>query len=579
MRISTLRHPEYTDDANDMNKWRLTAKGGRHFIDAYLRRFSNREDNNDFADRKAISYCPAFGKAALNKLKNTFYSRMSEIVRRDGPQSYIDCCEAKGGGVDRYGSSMSTFMGQDVLFELMSMRRVGVFVDRNPFTNGETKAANKGNNPYLYYYRTEDILTWDYEFCEGEYVYKNVLLRDYVDDYDEDTGMIKGVTTRYRQVWMGRDDGKVHIQFWIESSSTTDKDEKYGPEQILDLPRIPFVFGGLQESLLADVCDYQVAMLNVASADINYVYKANFPFYTEEYDAASESVYTRRPAPGPPVLDANGVPVVPHPTDGTTQAAGVASAQNEISVGTVRGRRYPRGGKPPQFIAPPTEPLMASIAKQNQMKDEIFQLIDLAASRAQPQHASAQSKQMDDRGLESGLSYIGLELEYMEREIAKIWASYENGDPATVAYPTKYTLKSDQDRIDQAKALNEVKSSAPSRLFAKEVGKQIVEVMLADKIPIETIEKIKIEIDKAAYISSDPELIKVASELGMVDATTGSNALGFEGEKVVPKAQEEHAKRLKEISDAQSKENPAARGVPDKAPTAGKDKAAKDGNA
>jgi len=60
----------------------------------------------------------------------------------------------------------------------------------------------------------------------------------------------------------------------------------------------------------------------------------------------------------------------------------------------------------------------------------------------------------------------------------------------------------------------------------------------------------------------------------MVDAVTGSNALGFKGETIVPKAQKEHAERLKLIAESQA----PARGVDDLGPIKGKEAAAKEGN-
>lgn len=574
MRISTLRHPQYTDNAYDFNRWRLCAKGGRHFIDFFLRRFNRRETHQDFEDRRFISYAPSFAKAALNKLKNTFYSRMSEIQRSGGPQSYIDAIEGLIGGVDRYGGSMNKFIGSEVLFELMAMRRVGVYVDREP-NIGPTKAQLAGSSPYLYHYKTEDILTWDYTFQDGEYIYKNVLLRDYDYTYDNDSGMVEGVTCRYRQVWRDEKEDNVKVQFWLENRDVNaTEDIPDGDVIVLDLRRIPFVFAGLQESLLNDVCDYQVALLNIASADINYVFKANFPFYTEEYDPAAENVYQRRPIPGPAQKK---VPI--NPDDGTEMSVEDSDTdRTQINVGTMQGRRFPKGAKPPQFIAPPTEPLKASIEKQEQMKAEILQLIDLAAAQAKPMHASAESKQLDDRGLESGLSYIGLELEYLEREIAKIWAEYEGGEPANIKYPIKYTLKSDKDRVEEATALDKLKLSAPSKTYSKEVAKQVVQVMLADKVPTETIEKINQEIDEANYTTGDPNTINIAMQNGLADAKTASDALGFDGATAVPLAQKEHAARLALVQASQSPNNAAARGNDDKAPVQGKDKLAKDGN-
>ncbi len=582
MRISTVRHPEYRDDENDFFKWRLCYKGGRHFIDTYLVRFSRREDDTAFRERRKMTYAPTFAKAAINKLKNTFYSRMGEIKRLGGPESYQEAIEGEGSGVDLFGSSMDAFIGQEVLEELMSMRRVGVYVDRKPLS-GPLLSDNKNNQPYLYMYKTEDILTWNYIYQDGEYVYKNVLLRDYENEIDDATGMVTGQYCRYRQVWLA-DDGLVHVQFWIEAEEeqgrpAPEQDVKVGDEIITELTRIPFVYAGLKESLLADVADYQIAMLNIASADVNYVYRANFPFYTEEFDPLAEGVYNRRPPPGQPNRDpAHPGNLIPDPENGTAFRSRQAS-DDEINVGSMQGRRYPKGAERPGFIAPPTEPLLASMKKQEQMKNEIYELVDIAASQAQPQHASADSKQMDNQGLESGLSYIGLELEYLENEIAKVWAMYEGTDAAVVNYPETYRLKSDGERVDEATKLDGIKSSVPSRTFAKEVGKQITTVMLKDKVDDDVIDIINAEIDAAKYVSSDPNLIQIASELGMVDAETGSDALGFIGKEVVPKAQKEHADRLAEIAKSQAGPPGAARGNPDGGPIKGAAAQSKAGNA
>lgn len=559
MRITTIRHPEYAIDYADYLKWRLTYMGGRNFIDQYLLKYSKREDDNAFKDRRCLSYVPAYAKAAINKLKNTMYSRMVEIARNGGPESYISACLSKEGGVDRHGSSMNTFMGSMVLPELMTMKSVGIYVDRAP-ANGPLLSNNKGNKPYLYTYKAEDILTWDFMYCDGEYRYKNVLLRDTYLAYDDKTGMVQGTAERYRQVFMGTD-GKVHVQYWLPAEDeAAEEDIKMGDEIVLELDRIPFVRVGLKASLLADVADYQVALMNLASSDVNYVFRANFPTYIEQEDPFAVSIYNRGGALPPNLQRPGGT----DPAEGSANHAATAAPSRESRSGALDGRTYTKGMDPPSYIAPSPEPLLASIQKQTQMKNEIFELVDIAASQAQPQHASAESKGMDDRGLESGLSMIGLELEYGEREVAKIWALYENNvEPAFVNYPSKFSLKTDQQRVQECESLDKIKGSAPSKQFGKEVAKVIATTMLGEKVHPDTLTKIHEEIDKAEFATSDRETITAAVEAGLCDAVTGSNALGFNGEKVVPLAQKEHAERLKRINDAQAANNPAARGVPD----------------
>jgi hypothetical protein len=157
--IAKIRHPQYSSISNDWTEWRLTFDGGKTFIDRYLEKYSAREDRNDFNRRKKYTYNPAFAEGAITDVKNSIYSRMTEITRTGGADSYRLAIQGKDGGVDLAGSSMNTFIGQQVLPELLTMARVGVFIDKGQLL-GETIADNRDNRPYLYYYKVEDIRSW-----------------------------------------------------------------------------------------------------------------------------------------------------------------------------------------------------------------------------------------------------------------------------------------------------------------------------------------------------------------------------------------------------------------------------------
>ena len=79
---------------------------------------------------------------------------------------------------------------------------------------------------------------------------------------------------------------------------------------------------------------------------------------------------------------------------------------------------------------------------------------------------SAESKQLDNQGLEAGLSYIGLVLENGERLISEYWSAYESIDPqgrqvATIKYPDRYSLKTDDDRITEVEQALEADEQVP----------------------------------------------------------------------------------------------------------------------
>lgn len=144
------------------------------------------------------------------------------------------------------------------------------------------------------------------------------------------------------------------------------------------------------------------------------------------------------------------------------------------------------------------------------------------------------------------------ELERLERIIGEIWNYYMQGEPIAVKYPRKYQLKTDKDRREDAKANTELAAKVPSKTFTKEMGKVTARMLLEQKVDDAILAKIDKEIDAADYLSSDAESISKDVEIGIVDKVTASNARGYDGEKVVPIAEKEHAKRLAEIQVAQT---------------------------
>lgn len=547
--IAEIMHPDYRVLITDYNKWRLTYLAGRRFIWAYLKRHSKRETPQEFLERKAMTYCPSFAKAAINEVMNSIYQRLSDIRRVGGDQTYIDGCKGENGGVDLHGSSMANFMGQSVLRELLPMKKVGIYVDM-PKLSGETVLDSYRDRPYVYLYPAEDIRTWSYQYQNGQYQYNNVLLRDAVQEVDPETGMPIGTQHRFRRVWLDTDG--VHIKFYTLSGDSD------GEEIVLPkLKRIPFITVELSDSLLVDIADYQIALLNLHSTDLAYMVKNNFAFYTEEYEPRADNFYTE----GKPV-------------NGESITGGVDGQNSkEIVVGNVSGRRYPKGFKTPQFIAPPVEPIELSMKKEQQMKDEMRQLIGLAVSTLTPQHASAPSKAMDQGSLESGLSVIGLTMEYAEREIAKIWGMYlgnDESDCATVNYPVKYALLSEDDRRKNVTLLSELQAVAPSVTYKKELGKQIAHCLLERKVDAEVLEKINNEIDAAPYIDGTALAVQGDVAAGIVSAETAAAARGYSNPaKEVETAKKEAADKLAVIAQHQQK---AVQGVPETQPPGGANK-------
>lgn len=562
-----IRHPDYMSNQESWRKWRLASEGGDRFLRQYLKRFSKREGDLEFAERKAITYVPAFAKAGLNEVKNAIYQRMTDITRDGGSQTYQDACAGINWGVDKMGNTMNSFMARRIIPDLIAMQRVGIYVDMPP-VNGPTKADSKGKRPYLCWYRTEDIFCWNVS-CDRPGEYNNILLGDTALEDDYDSWLPSAEVRRFRHMWVDPDDGFVRCQFYDLGGDRWYPDNYGGVtnEPIkLNIRRIPFLMLELSESLMADIANYQIALLNMASSDVAHAVKSNFPVYVEQFDPKTESPHIRQEAPNQYFQQSTGYQPL-----GAQVIVVNQENENNIKLGTNSGRKYPLGTNQPAFINPSSEPLQASMAKQAQMKAEIRELINLAISNLAPGSNGVAEVGFDSQSVESGLAYIGLELEVAERKIAEYWAMYEGTDDiARIFYPENYSLTSEEERIEAATEYLDLMPKLPSQTYQKEMAKQAVKKLLENKVSMTTLKKMYAEIDAAPVISTDPEVIKGDFESGLVGLETASKARGYPpGE--VEKAKKDHADRVATIAIAQSEgggagasaKNPQARGVKD----------------
>jgi hypothetical protein len=545
----------------EWEKFRLAFEGGIFFKSKYLKKFSTRENDNDFRDRSAISHVPAHAKAAILDIRNAIFKRMVDITRKDGPDSYSRAVVGLDRGVDGKGNSMNSFIGQVILPELLVLGRVGVYVDKPQIlTDRLSLAEARKYTPYLYHYQAEDIFSWHYNDLNQLDV---VLLRDHDFTTDPDTGLIDGEVENFRLLKLVEIDGvnKVELSRFglsqrgagigsagvVANRSANPPLTQIEPPVILDLPEIPFVLMELDTSLMTDIADYQISLLNLASSDVNYALKSNFPFYTEQFHPATELSNLRTPG-----LD----------EDGSSSAAETANSR-QAKTGVSQGRRYPIGTERPSFINPSAEPLRVSMELQEKLKNEIRQLVSLALDNTKSTNAP-----LDSQGLEGGLANIGLELEFGERNLGRIWWAYENakGGEVTIKYPDNYNMRTDEDRRQEAEELREILPTVPSPTFQKQTTKDIITIMQGHKVSLDELNKMHSEIDKAVVIVTDPVIIRSDHEAGFVGDKLASELRGYpEGEAA--RAAADHAERAARIVMAQMKEadlkRAQARGAPD----------------
>jgi hypothetical protein len=548
--ISTVRHPHYIRDSLEWQVWRDSFEGGERYRDRYLVQFEGRESTTDFNLRKQLTPIATFAKSTILDVRNNFYQRMVGVSRVGGSASYTKAIAGQGGGVDGEGATMDSFIGKDVLTELLLMGKCGCYIDAAP-PEGDT-LAHKSFSPYLTYYRLEDILSWSKAPRGKGGEFQSVLLRDWNVTMEENLAnglkLPNGSEESYRLVW--KDDfGVVWYQLFDENG------EARTGEIQTDLLRVPFVMFDIGESLMKDVASYQRSILNLTSSDVYYALKSNTPFLTIQKDAMGSGAHLKQ----------------------ADSASGGEGPSEDVGAG--KGRYYGADEDRPEFIAPPTDPLKTSMLLQERLEDNIRTLINLAiANKAGSRTESAEAKKIGQGGLEAGLSFIGFELEEGEKLIADIWAEYEdlkNPAPATVKYPDRYTLKSDMERLEEAEQQIKLIEKLPTQELKKEVSKNIIDIMLGGRFPQIEIDKIKRKVDSNDYILSDPQMILQAHKAGgLVDDKTASEALGFNSEVVVEQARKDREARIEQTLAAQTAKadagpapgglkNPASRGAPE----------------
>lgn len=543
MPISTLRSPGY---AQEWTKYRWTWRGGRDFKRLYLKKYSQQETDPEFSARQAMTYNPPFASLAITKIVNAFSQRMDDVARTSKCQSYQDCVSGLEKGVDYLDSPMNKFMIEQVVPELCVMGKVGVFVDMAAQVEA-TMYMNENKHPYLYMYVAEEILAWNY--VQGKITsllvvakvpkYEFDLLVDYYDEYRYYTIEPQGLLIQ-------------KFTYRPGSDHTPEQEELVDEKRIPGLWEIPFVLFQLDKSLLTDAADYQIALLNMESSDVNFCIQSNFPFYTEQFNPVAEQMYNygerEQPfAPGPGIS--------PIETQGQHWiAAGPPDAS--VKVGVSRGRRYPLNSERPGFIAPSSEPLKASMLKQAQIKDDIEKVVQVNLATVKSQHASADSKKMDEISVEAGLNLIASVLAVGETRLAKLWTYYTgenhklNLDAIKVVYPENMSMETTGTRRDAAKATLELVPKFPSLTAKKQLVKQAATLIFEDQL-----EKIIEEIDSSAGVGGDPVDLERDVKNGLVDKPSASELRGYKP-GLAKKAYDAHIAEMAAIYAAQVKADP-----------------------
>lgn len=508
---------------DDYKLYRDAFQGGDRFVETYLKRYSSRESTDDFDERKGITPCEPFAKMAVMDVINNLCQRLREIQRTDGDVTYQHAVVGKWGGVDNAGSSMLKYMQDVVLPELAQVGGVGIYID-NAKVLPLTLAGDK-LHPYIYHIPRETIsaMVWCGPDNPAE-VGELLITLPSTDSKLNRTGKwikLNG-QVKYTETWTPATKGVANSIGTVTPTGVT-QDTK-SEETILNLAKIPFVWVQIKQPLMRDIAKYQVALLNISSSDLMYCVKANFPFYTEQKSKSFLAGKTE-------TEDPDGKPA------------------KKQDTGPMTGVSYPMGAERPGFINPSPEPLLASMKKQQQIKDAIREILNL--NIANVANVSAEAKGYDLQGMEAGLFSIAQALLKMEMDIAAVWAMYMRSKPALISYPTQYSLKSDEQNITEAVSMGKLLPLVPSLEGKKQISLIIARNVLSARVSPETMRKIEEEINKAVVIVSDMKDLQEFVINGILPAKYAALAIcAPEDSSMV--AEEEHHRRVLRLAEAQA---------------------------
>lgn len=524
-------HPIYKAMVDLWTKWRLAYEGGDPFKDKFVYQYSRKENKEDFLRRRMLTYVPGHAKTVINIIRNAIAVRLPDVVR-DGSEQYMQTIDTN---VDGFNNNMNTFIALDVCPLLLVHGKRYVVVDAPAASDGATIAEDSGV-PYFYTVGAEDVLSWSYD-ANGNI--RSILMRLYEDVEDPQSRLITDVNTIYR-LMLRLEPGESYADSTCGTfdgpgvlvKTFDNKGELTEACRLMPWTRVPVAEFRLVDSVMKDIVDHQVALLNLTSTDMDFLWRGNFPLYTQQQGKGHGTIRPRGTKAD--VLDPMNTSY--ETVDGVIDPK---KDQNRATHGIGKGISYPEGTERPDFIAPSTDNLKASMEKQQAIITEIRVLVDLAlvslSVRAVEQ--SGKSKEADRVGEEAGLSYIGRALEGGERDLNELWhmmAGIESAD-MSVQYPSGYSIKTQDERIAEARSLRELRSAVRSEKFQKLIDQRVSEIILKPIASQEELNEVITEADKAVYFDDDKSRADVVQKdvaLKIVSKATGAAMRGYDPAEV-----------------------------------------------
>lgn len=516
--------PSYLHECAIVANCRAAISSTQEFVEAHLRRFSDRETSENFILRKQITPNPPELRVAFNKLCDSIRARMGIVLRESNLVEYVDATRGKGKGIDGKGNSLTSLISTEVLKELLVAKKVGLFVSREkvPETLDIVPAL-----PIVNVVQFERIINYTYDF-NNDLV--KLLLRSSKQEYED------GYYVRDIDIFQEYEIVDGFLQYTEYNNSFLIIDQ-----QTYNLDLIPFVLIEIDESPVELALPTHDALLQITSSDFLFLNKTNYPIYLEPFDPSFE------------------LQKLAMQRQETPEKVGGSNASekrgNDADVGTSTGRRYPKGSEPPSFLAPPIQHLEASEKKQEKLKNQIEEILSIDTLRINYKQASAETKREDKETLIGSIQRLFDLLESAELRLALIWHRYYNyiGSNFKIEYPKNFDLRSEASRISTCESKLKLRDDVSSKEFKYQITLEVVRDLLPGA-NITTLEKISAELLQSGIYISAAKIVDLkqshALDLGSICKGMG---LSEDCVKLIEKERET------ELTLTQMRQNPQGR--------------------
>lgn len=506
-------HPSI--DLELLKRWRLIKNGGDDFVEEFLAR-REKEDPTSFSTRRGLTYDPATASSAIDDVINSLAARL-DVSRTGGSAEYQDIVAGNMGGVDKNGSSMNDFLIKETIPELCFMGKTCWLIQN--FTDD----SDLRKVPYIVQHTAEQMFNWAYR--DGQLTAFAVKFP--AAKINPDTGFMDDEVDVIRAFKL-TDSG---VETWLQDESDVELDpitlEAGTSRTTLNLTKIPVVVFSLPVALLSKIDKMQIAMLNLESADIEWLRVANITLYIEQGNGFPNSSLIKS-------------------TDDTEEEDAF-----EVTLGSKNGRRYGLGMNPPAFISPPADPIRTSMEKQKQIETKTKEI--LKATMASMSLASAESIQLLGQGMESCLFIIGTVLKLGEDQFADTFHEYLNraDNDVTVSYPKKYELRTEAERHKKVREIKDLAKTVGSNTAKKYLEIDAVKTLLDGRVPYADMQTIEQEIRDSEFCIYDPETVTALVESGIISHQLASKSLGAPDTDYAA-AEEEHIRRIVAVQVSQT---------------------------